>query len=69
MRNRTDCPSKNLGSVSAGVKRQRQHGTVQATAEESVKEFGSLNNLKRVHAGIEHQQLNIQRRTAKNIGK
>lgn len=24
---------------------------------------------KRVHAGIEHQQLNIQRRTAKNIGK
>ena len=69
VRNRANCPGENLGGVGAGVERQCQHRTVQAAAEERVQHLSAFYDLKRIHPRIEHQQLHVQRRTAKHVGE
>ncbi len=69
MRHRTNGPGEDLGGVGAGIEGQRQHRTVQTAAEERVEHLGAFHDLQRVHPRIEHQQLHVQRRTAKHVGE
>jgi hypothetical protein len=63
-----DGPGEDLHGVGAGVQHEGQQGAVQRVAEEAIEHFMVAYHFQPVEPGVADQQLDIERRTAEQVG-